>query len=431
VTAVPEYVDTIVVGNGPAGICVSLGLSGWWPRYRGPHPDPALHARLAAGDADLLSGDPRPLCEGLKGRGQNPLGLLFDLLLHPGADAGRAGRSCLSLERRPERAITHLVLGRGEPGGSWGRMAQDMLSLSPGYWMELPGWSLFEWARSHGRWLDPGARMPRADAAAYYRDFVRHMELAPAFVSGVQVTSATRDEAGWVVLAQGEGGALRIACRHLVLATGMYDRPKWLKIPGEDLPLVTHRPPQGGEGPLLVVGSGLSAADAVLAARHAGRDVVHASIDDPEATPMAGLAPEIYPEYRELFEAMQGAGSGGYEPLLRTRLTEVRPDGACRLETPEGPVTRSFREVAVLIGTMPDLSFLPASSRGDGERIPVDPFTLRAATPGLYALGPLAGDNFVRFIPGHAYGVARDLVLDRPGAAPDAASDDAGAASPG
>jgi thioredoxin reductase len=407
-------VDTVVVGNGPAGIAVSLALSGWWPRYRGPHPDPALHARLAAGDPDFLAGDPRALCEGLKGRGHNPMGLLMDLLLHPGADAGRAGRSCLALEHRPERAVTHLVAGRGEAGGSWGRMPQDMLSLSPGYWMELPGWSLFEWARSHGRWIDPGARMARSDVSAYYRDFVRHMELAPSFAPGVRITSAGRDEAGWRVEAQAERGPARIACRHLVLATGMYDRPKWLKVPGEDLPFVTHRPPQGGEGSLLVVGSGLSAADAVLSAQHAGRDVVHASIDDPEATPMAGLAPEIYPEYRELFEAMQGAGGGGYEPLLRTRLAEIQPDGTCVLQTPEGTVRRAFREVAVLIGTGPDLSFLPAASRGDGERIPVDPFTLRAGTPGLYAIGPLAGDNFVRFIPGHAYGVARDLVLERP-----------------
>jgi thioredoxin reductase len=126
---------------------------------------------------------------------------------------------------------------------------------------------------------------------------------------------------------------------------------------------------------------------------------------------MAGLAPEIYPEYRELFEAMQGASGGGYEPLLRTRLAEVWPDGTCRLETPEGEVLRPFAQVAVLIGSMPDLSFLPAASRGDGERIKVEPYTFRTDTPGLYAVGPLVGDNFVRFIPGHAFGVARDLAL--------------------
>jgi thioredoxin reductase len=411
VASPPESIDTLVVGNGPAGISVSLALSGWWPAYRGTHPDPDLHARLSAGETPLLERDLAALCENLSGRGKNPVGTLFDALLHPGADAGRPGAGCLALERREARAVPHVVLGSGPPGGSWHRMPPDMLSLSPGFWMELPGWTLFEWARSRSRWLDPGARVPRAQVAAYYRDYVAHMGLASNFVTGVKVTGATRDGRGWVVEGHGPEGTVRVACNRLVVAGGMFERPKWLKIKGEDLPFVTHRTPEAGSGPLLVVGSGLSAADAVLMARHAGRDVTHASIDDPEATPMAGLAPEIYPEYRELFEAMQGASGGGYEPLLRTRLAEVWPDGTCRLETPEGEVLRPFAQVAVLIGSMPDLSFLPAASRGDGERIKADPYTFRTDTPGLYAVGPLVGDNFVRFIPGHAFGVARDLAL--------------------
>lgn len=410
-----EPVDTVVVGNGPGGICVSLALSGWWPYYEGQHPDPALDSRLKAGPSSLLERDLAPLCVGLQGRGRIPAGVLFDALMHPEADTGRVRPGTLKVRHDPKRAVAHVVLGMGPAGGSWQKMTPGMLSLSPGYWMELPGWSLFEWARSHRRWIDPGARVARADVAAYYRDYVDHMGLAHHMRTGVKVTEAARDASGWVVTAQPlDGGpVLRLHCRHLVLATGMYDRPKWLKVPGEDLPFVIHRPPDAcpeGAGPLLVVGAGLSAADAVLAAWHSGRGVVHVSIDDPEATPMAGLAPDAYPEYRELLEAMQGAPGGGYEPLLRSRLVEVRRDGTCRIETPRGEVTRSFSQVAVLVGSTPDLSFLPAASRGDGETLRVDPNTLRTDTPGLYAIGPLAGDNFTRFIPGHAFAVARDLL---------------------
>ncbi len=423
-TTTPEQVDTVVVGNGPGGISVSLALSGWRPHYTGRHPDPDLDARLRAGPASLLERDLADLCVGLEGRGRVPVGVLFDTLAHPDADTGRVRPGCLTMRHEPQGAVSHVVLGTGPPGGSWHRMAPGMLSLSPAYWMELPGWSLFEWARSHQRWIDPAARVARADVAAYYRDYVDHMGLAPSLHTGLKVTAASREEPGWAVTAQGrEGGPVtHLRCRHLVLATGMYDRAKWIGIPGEDLPFVTHRPPEGAdtaevrEGPLLVVGSGLSAADAVLSAWHAGRDVVHASIDDPEATPMAGLAPDVYPEYRELLEAMQGAPGGGYEPLLRTRLAEVRPDGTCRLVTATGEVSRRFSRVAVLVGSMPDLSFLPQGSRGDGETLRVDPYTLRAETPGLYAIGPLAGDNFTRFIPGHAFGVARDIVVDVRGA---------------
>jgi thioredoxin reductase len=428
VVTTPEQVDTVVVGNGPGGISVSLALSGWWPYYEGQHPDPGLDSRLRSGPASLLERDLEPLCAGLQGRGRVPAGVLFDALMHPDADTGRVRPGTLKVHHDPKHAVAHVVLGMGPPGGSWAKMIPGMLSLSPGYWMELPGWSLFEWARSHRRWIDPGARVARADVAAYYLDYVDHMGLAPHMRTGVKVTAAARDPSGWVVtvLPLDGGPATQIHGRHLVLATGMYDRPKWLKVPGEDLPFVTHRPPEAGPvgagpgaGPILVVGAGLSAADAVLAAWHSGRDVVHASIDDPEATPMAGLAPEVYPEYRELLEAMQGAPGGGYEPLLRTRLKEVRADGTCLLATPDGEIARRFAEVAVLVGSMPDLSFLPPASRGDGETLHVDPNTLRTETPGLYAIGPLAGDNFTRFIPGHAFAVARDLLaVGRPGSAP-------------
>ena len=37
-TTTPEQVDTVVVGNGPGGISVSLALSGWRPHYTGTHP---------------------------------------------------------------------------------------------------------------------------------------------------------------------------------------------------------------------------------------------------------------------------------------------------------------------------------------------------------------------------------------------------------
>jgi thioredoxin reductase len=423
VTTTPEQVDTVVVGNGPGGICVSMALSGWRPHYAAVHPDAALDGRLRSGPTSLLDRDLKTLCDGLEGRGRIPVGVLFDALMHPDADTGRVRPGCLAVRHEPDLAVPHVVLGSGPPGGSWQRMPPGMLSLSPAYWMELPGWSLFEWARSRRRWIDPAARVARSDVAAYYRDYVDQMGLARHMRSGVKVTAALRDASGWTVTAQPlDGGpVMQLHSHHLVLATGMYDRPKWLKIPGEDLPFVTHRlTDEGptGEGPLLVVGAGLSAADAVLSAWHAGRDVVHASIDDPEATPMAGLAPEVYPEYRELLEAMQGAPGGGYEPLLRSRLTEVRPDGTCVLATPGGEVTRRFSQVAVLVGSMPDLSFLPPASRGNGETLRVDPFTLRTDTPGMYAIGPLAGDNFTRFIPGHAFGVARDVLSDKPAAPP-------------
>lgn len=77
----------------------------------------------------------------------------------------------------------------------------------------------------------------------------------------------------------------------------------------------------------------------------------------------------------------------------------------------------------VLIGAHPNLSFLDNNGRSLGMNpeepiscrrnpIEVDPFTNRviaANGPGMYAMGPLVGENFVRFLKGGALAIASDL----------------------
>lgn len=80
-------------------------------------------------------------------------------------------------------------------------------------------------------------------------------------------------------------------------------------------------------------------------------------------------------------------------------------------------VKYSVSFVAVLIGSRPDLGFLPDNCNlKDGSidfknnTIPVDKRTnLVQGFSNLYAVGPLAGDKFVRFLPGGALAVVSDL----------------------
>lgn len=71
-----------------------------------PPPPPQLQ------DLDYLS-------EGLEGRCQSPVALLFDALLRPDTDFGGSVESVLTWRHQKERAIPHLVLGRNPPGGAW------------------------------------------------------------------------------------------------------------------------------------------------------------------------------------------------------------------------------------------------------------------------------------------------------------------------
>lgn len=75
----------------------------------------------------------------------------------------------------------------------------------------------------------------------------------------------------------------------------------------------------------------------------------------------------------------------------------------------------------VLIGSRPDLSFLHKDFRRIGvdksapidckmNTIDINKYTHAVSgTEHLYAMGPLVGDNFVRFIPGGALAIVSDL----------------------
>lgn len=118
----------------------------------------------------------------------------------------------------------------------------------------------------------------------------------------------------------------------------------------------------------------------------------------------------------------------GYLSFPRHRVVAFRPDQKCVLVSDSGEqVVVRVSKAMVLIGSHPNLSFLHNTGRSLGinpddpiscrrNPIDVDPFTnrvLAADGPGLYAMGPLVGENFVRFLKGGALAIASDLVKRR------------------
>lgn len=482
-----EILPVVVIGNGPSGICLSYLLSGYTPYLspEGTHPNPLLQGKLdQQPHLSLLELDLEYLCEGLEGRSSNPVAVLFDSLLLPDSDFGLDHASPLLWRYEPERATPHLVLGKGPPGGAWHAMEGSMLTLSLANWMELPGLKLKEWMREKRRNVRNDRATP-AEIASYYQHYVNQMGLEDSFACGTTVTSIQRVNCEgasgrpfWKVQGTqkreadelGEGSLSEvpfIVCAdYVVLATGTHDIPARLGVEGEGLPFVCHSfweleaaisrgQLDHTSDPVLVVGAGLTAADAVLAAHHLNTPVYHAfrrSVTDPGLI-FNQLPKLLYPEYHKVHQMMtqqqqqhgqdipSSGGTGtpvdqqenntasmstgsypGYVSLPKHRVVAFKPDRKCVLEGEDGRRTvLQVSMVLVLIGAHPNLSFLPENGRPLGlnpqepitcrrNPLEVDPYTYELVSEGgLYAMGPLVGENFVRFLKGGALAIASDL----------------------
>ncbi len=106
----------------------------------------------------------------------------------------------------------------------------------------------------------------RRDGLAYYRAVVRHFDLPVRQYE--RVVSIERDGGGFAVHSDSRArGPLTTHARAVVVATGYFGSPNYLRVPGEDLPHVTHVYREGHEAfdqTVAVVGGGNSAAEAAL-----------------------------------------------------------------------------------------------------------------------------------------------------------------------
>jgi thioredoxin reductase (NADPH) len=111
----------------------------------------------------------------------------------------------------------------------------------------------------------PYEKPTRAEALRYYRRVADHYELQVEFEQEVRGIKAGPP---FAVEVRGGSGEFRTYCaRNVILATGYYDNPNLLGIPGEDLPHVCHyysEPHAFFRKRVVIVGGRNSAAEAAL-----------------------------------------------------------------------------------------------------------------------------------------------------------------------
>lgn len=199
-------------------------------------------------------------------------------------------------------------------------------------------------------------------------------------------------------------------CRYVVVATGFFDVPNRLGVPGEDLPKVTHyyREPYPYAGRrVAVIGGKNSAAKAALECHRHGAEVT-----------LVHRGPEVSPSVKYWIRPnlLNRIAEGAIRAYFRTTVTAIRPDSLV-LATPEGPREIANDAVLALTGYRPDYALLERfgiATEGP-RRVPVhDPETLETNRRGVFMAGTVLGglDTSRWFIENgreHAARIARTL----------------------
>ncbi len=222
----------------------------------------------------------------------------------------------------------------------------------------------------------------RTEALKYYRRVAEHYRLNIHQYERVSRV-AGQDLAFQVVTTDRLGCEHLYTTRKLVLATGYYDVPNLLRVPGEDLDKVFHyykEPHPFYDHDVAVIGGKNSAAIAALELYWTGARVtlIH-----------RGAAMSHHVKYWIKPNIENRIKNQEIRAYFHSRVTEIRP-ASILVDTPDGQVELPNDFVFALIGYSPDLTFLNAlgiTIEEDTQRPRTDPQTLESERAGIHLAG--------------------------------------------
>ena len=284
--------------------------------------------------------------------------------------AGPAALSVLFAAR--QAGLRAVAVDKGPVAGALTKHPTYMKWFSTSDKLELGGFPL----------MSQEKKPTRGEYLKYLRTFVGYFGLEVATYR--QVTRISAD-----------GGLFRVEAvdafqrpyvwrgRSVVLATGFYDSPRMLGVPGEALPHVSHRysEPHAYAGhDVLIVGAGSSAAETALELYRAGSQVTVA-MREHEFQTKYWLKPDLENRIAE----------GAITCHRGVRVVEFRPEAALLRDEQGNEFTAPCDFVLAMTGYAPDTSMLESLGAQ------VDPATgkpvlsdhLETTVPGAYVAGTL------------------------------------------
>ncbi len=222
----------------------------------------------------------------------------------------------------------------------------------------------------------------RSEALEYYRNVAQHYRLDVRQYQ--RVASVTGYDGAFRIETQDlHGHDHEYVARKIVVATGYYDRPNYMGIPGEDLPKVMHYykdPHPYFDMDVLVIGAKNSASIAALELWRRGSRVT-----------MVHRGPEIHRNVKYWIkpDIENRIKNGEVTAYFNSCVLEIKPEEV-RLKTPDGERVLKNDFVFALTGYHPDYEFLESVGieLTRPEMKPVcDPLTFESNVPGIYVAG--------------------------------------------
>lgn len=321
----------------------------------------------------------------------------------------------------------------------------DIGTLSYAGMLSLPGFSFSDFYQEHyGKQMPSYLRPTRREIAQYFATYPTKVGISDAIYNKQNLSGICRTDTGFYIASHG------ISCRHLILASGVFTSlipPRPLLLPLNSLP----GPYQSSSSdPVLVLGSGFSAADVIISSPP-DQKIIHIYKWAPSTSPspLRGCHQHAYPEYAGVYRKMKLAAISGikktkqstiktlsarrtsvtafdqsrdwneiYEGLPNTVITDVNLNADHKSATvtfhndSDGTFTRQVSGLAYVIGRRGSLEYLesPLQREVCPKFDPVNGLSGRdmreqankdlEVTSNVFITGSLTGDTLIRF----AYG---------------------------
>lgn len=222
----------------------------------------------------------------------------------------------------------------------------------------------------------------RRDALAYYRAVVKHFGVHLRQYERVNSIERKGDE--FLVRSTLRSGERKeTKAKAVVVATGYFGSPNYLRVPGEELPLVSHVYREGHEAfdqDVVVVGGGNSAAEAALDLWRSGARVTLVHFGP---TFDKKIKPWVLPDFVNRMK------EGSIAARWEARVTRIESD-AVVIEGPNGEERLPATFVYVMTGFAPNVDLLREVGVPIDEQTGIpshDAATLETAVPGIFIAG--------------------------------------------